>query len=241
MCTVSYFPFNNKSYCLTSNRDEDITRQHAMPIHEYVVNGITVYFPKDPKAGGTWIAHSNNGFSLCLFNGAFEPHIVNNSYRKSRGLVVLDFFNYNNLVDFSKQYNFTDIEPFSLICIKSENKSRQICELKWDGFNTHLIHHDENLPAIWSSVTLYSKEEIALRKKWFKEWIQKNVSPSKDEILLFHHFAGDGDQQHDVVMNRNQKKTVSICCINQINQNEVEMIYEDIVNKELQKTRIVHI
>ena len=115
MCTVTYLPQSGNSFILTSNRDEDVLRQTALPIDKYKINNVQVYYPKDPKAGGTWIATGSNGFTVCLFNGAFKAHKSTHNYRKSRGLVLLDFFNYQNQYDFIAQYDFSNIEPFSYL------------------------------------------------------------------------------------------------------------------------------
>lgn len=239
MCTVTYLPQSSNSFILTSNRDEDVLRQIALPIDKYKINGKEVYFPKDLNAGGTWIAFGSNGFTLCLFNGAFNPHKPKGNYRKSRGLVLLDFFNFENQYDFIAQYDFTNVEPFSLVFVRHQNNKLGLCELKWDGEKTYHLNHDSSLPQIWSSVTLYSSEVIKQREEWFNDWIKKNEIFTKENILMFHHFGGTGDKENDIVMRRSNKKTVSICSINKRNELETEIIYEDVVNKKLYSNKII--
>ncbi len=233
MCTVTYLPQSSNSFILTSNRDEDVLRQVAFPVHKYKINDVQVYYPKDPKAGGTWIASGSNGFTVCLFNGAFKPHKSTGNYRRSRGLVLLDFFKYSNQYDFIEQYDFTNIEPFSLVFVKHQNNKIGLYELKWDGENPHHLNHDSSLPHIWSSSTLYSEEVISQRESWFSDWVRKNEIFTMDAILMFHHFGGSGDMANDIVMNRSTKKTVSICCINKKNEQETEITYEDVVNRKV--------
>ncbi len=239
MCTVTYLPQSGNSFILTSNRDEDITRQIALPISKYQINNLDVYYPKDPNAGGTWIAHGANGFTVCLLNGASKAHAPAGNYKKSRGLVVLDFFNYKNQYDFVTQYDFTNIEPFTLIFVKNNEGTIGVCELKWDGVNTQHKNYDASLPHIWSSVTLYSDDVIKQRESWFSNWIKNNEAFTKDNILMFHHFGGKGDVQNDLVINRDSKKTVSICCINKLNNMVTEIIYEDILNKKTYSNKII--
>ncbi len=239
MCTVTFLPQKDNCFILTSNRDEDTSRQIAMPVEKYIINNIQVYYPKDPKAGGTWIASGSNGFTVCLFNGAFEAHQPKGNYRKSRGLVVLDFFNYKNQYDFIAQYDFSNIEPFSIVFVKHQNNTIGLCELKWDGEKTYHLNHDASLPHIWSSATLYTEEVIKQREVWFNDWVNNNEVFTKDNILMFHHFGGSGDKENDLVMNRSQKKTVSICCINKRNSVETEIVYEDVLNKKLYKNKII--
>ncbi|WP_264554454.1 NRDE family protein [Flavobacterium sp. N1861] len=70
MCTVTYVPLKNGS-CLTSNRDEKVAREKAIPPTEYFINNKKVIFPKDPKAGGTWFAYDEKNI-IILLNGAKE-------------------------------------------------------------------------------------------------------------------------------------------------------------------------
>ena len=75
MCTVSYIPLGqNKDFILTSNRDEKVFRPAIAPaIHK--TGDIHICYPKDSKAGGSWIAMNNRGRICCLLNGAFEAHL----------------------------------------------------------------------------------------------------------------------------------------------------------------------
>jgi hypothetical protein len=241
MCTVTFLPFNQREFILTSNRDEDVNRISALPVQEYKVNDRTVFFPKDQKANGTWIAYDVKGYTLCLLNGANKPHTPKSNYKKSRGLVLLDFYFYNEPEDFAKLYDFVGIEPFTLILAYScsDTESVKLYELKWDGLKVELITHDSSLPQIWSSVTLYSPEIISERKNWFEVWLSKHSSYTTDNILFFHHFGGNGSTDNDLVMNRTSKKTISICCINK-SITHTDIIYEDIVNKKLHKSKVIN-
>lgn len=240
MCTVSFLPLSKNEFLLTSNRDEDIARATALPINAYAIKEQTVFYPKDPKANGTWIAHSEKGFTLCLLNGAFKQHSVKSNYKKSRGLVLLDFFNYNSINRFTNEYDFNNIEPFTLIIVKSceINNSILLYELKWDEFATSLKQIDSSMPHIWSSVTLYTESVMKNREQWFNDWLNKNPNYTKDEILFFHHFAGDNSNDNSLMINRSTKKTVSVTCIYKTNA-ITEMIYEDIINQKLYKNKII--
>lgn len=210
MCTVTYLPLE-KGYILTSNRDEWIARPSAISPLEYVLWGQRITFPKDPKANGTWIANSNR-YTLCLLNGAFEKHITNPPYRRSRGLVLLDFYEYLSVDNFIEKYNFNGIENFTLL-IKS-NTDNSFNELRWDGIKIHRKELDSQEEHIWSSSTLYSEEIILERKIWFMEWIDQHKNYNQNEIIKFHRFAGNGDKQNDVIMKReNGVQTLSITSI----------------------------
>ena len=66
MCTVTYIP-TPEGCIITSNRDEKITRERALSPQEYLIDGKKIIFPKDPKAGGTWVAH--NETKIIVFMG----------------------------------------------------------------------------------------------------------------------------------------------------------------------------
>ena len=185
MCTVTYLPVNKREFILTSNRDEDVTRATALPIMEYKINNRTVFFPKDQQANGTWIAYDVKGYTLCLLNGAFQSHERKKAYRKSRGIMLLDFYNYCEPEDFLNQYDFTDIEPFTLIMAYScsDTETVLLYELKWDELKATLIKHDSSLPLIWSSTTLYTPEVILARKNWFKQMSHKKNQHSHSKFV----------------------------------------------------------
>ncbi|MDI1233499.1 MAG: hypothetical protein PSX81_04405 [bacterium] len=239
MGKVTYFPQNQNCFNLTCNRDVDLLKEVAVPINKYKINGVSVYCPKDPKGGGSWIAAGSNGFNLCLLNGAFDKTKTKLIERRSRGLALLDFFNYKDHNDFMKQYDFNTVESFSLIIVHQQNKKLCLLEIIWDGKNIKLLNHDPALPHIWSSNAIYSEDVIKQRERGFINWVKKNEIFSRDSILMFHHFGSSGDVENDMVMNRSGIKTVSICSINKKTEIETEMIYEDLLNIKFYSNRII--
>ena len=233
MCTVTFLPTVENNFILTSSRDEHKERKLALAPRKYNVNGQSVFFPKDTQAGGTWIATSNNHFTLCLLNGAFQKHTPTGSYKLSRGLVLLDFFQFNNIEAFSSQYDFLGIEPFTLLIIDS-SAGLQVHELIWDGIKLHQSQKDETKPSIWSSVTLYNAEVIAQREEWFKIWLAENKNYGLDQIRQFHQVGGTGNKTNDVLMSREDRMlTVSITSIRQSTEG-IYMQYKDVQeNKEV--------
>lgn len=227
MCTVTFLPCGNNDYILTSNRDEKNVRKKAQPPRKFIHGSFSVFYPKDSEAGGTWIVTGKKHFTLCLLNGAFEKHRPAPPYRKSRGLVVLDFFAFENAAGFAAQYDFSGIEPFTLVILDTSS-SLQLHELRWDGQTITLTPKDANAPHIWSSVTLYEDDVIAQRREWFSSWLQTNREFKMEEIIRFHEFGGTGDKANDLLMNRgNEVLTVSITSIAHLHGN-MRMHYKDI-------------
>src|SRR5262245_45879473 len=132
MCTVSFVPQKRNQFILTSNRDETVASglASAPPIIEK--KNYKILCPVDPLAKWTWIAASDYGDVLCLLNGAFGRHKRKLPYRMSRGLVVLDYFSVGDPEAFNRDYDLTNIEPFTLVMVH-RGKSPQLFQLKWDG------------------------------------------------------------------------------------------------------------
>jgi len=213
-------------FVLTENRDEKGIRSRANPPKIFSHNHLNVIYPQDTKSLGTWIASSENGFSLCLLNGGFTPHKSKPPYRKSRGLVLLDFFQFNNVNQYVVNYDFKGIEPFTLIILEYKS-SLKLYEVRWDGKQVHLSFKNHKVPNIWSSVTLYNLDIIKEREKWFSAWKrEQNRNFSPESIKTFHQTAGTGDKENDFMMRRENTLTVSITQI--IKRDiEIEMNYTD--------------
>ena len=206
-------PLSNSGFILTSNRDEAVNRQASNPAFE-LIGDVKVLFPKDPKAGGTWIA-TNPQRTVCLLNGAFEKHAHQPPYRRSRGLMLLDSFEFASIYTFSTVYDFEEIEPFT--CIVAEGK--QLFEMRWNGTELFFKELDFYKTNIWASATLYTPGVILKRKSWFEKWLDNNPTLTVDAILAFHEFTGDGNTENDLVMSRGTVlKTVSITSVKLVDE-----------------------
>jgi len=234
MCTVTYIPKGKDQFILTSNRDEQASRS-PKNITLWDEGSKNLLFPRDTGAGGTWIAISNDNRLVCVLNGAFEKHVRKPAYRLSRGIMALQFFEYNNASQFFDHFDFTDIEPFTMVVYDNGN----LYELRWDEAQPHVKQLDVNDFHIWSSATLYDATMQEKRVRWFGKWIEDQKDYTQTAIFNWHHKAGEGDPWNDVVMNRNNMvQTVSITSIAK-NSNNAEMIYHDLIHDELKQAKII--
>ena len=212
MCTVTFIP-HQQGVFITSNRDEQVSRSMAAVPQFYTINNKRIIFPKDGKAGGTWVAASASGDVMVLLNGGFHPHVMGGTYRKSRGLIFLDIFSADNPVQKFKEIDLDKIEPFTL-ALWHENK---LWDLRWDGMQKFQEQKDETLPHIWSSAQLYSPETRANRELWFGKWLkEKNVETlTINDVKHFHTFGGQAESVNDaLVMHRGDiLQTISITAI----------------------------
>lgn len=241
MCTVTYIPeTNGRGAILTSNRDEKAYRP-TQPPQEYPAGAVNLYFPKDEKAGGSWIALNDNGRLCCLLNGAFEPHIKQEFHSRSRGTVLTGFASTALPVgEYFKQENLQNVEPFTVVVLEQEEgKTTGLCEFVWDGNKKHVIHPNINEPALWSSVTLYSPENRYQRQEWFNDFLRQNegvITPEK--VLAFHSGRHTSDNSVNLVMERGGGlKTVSITQVT-VQQKGFIMHYFDLNRSTDNETRL---
>lgn len=233
MCTVTFIPVKDK-YFITSNRDEKHIRSKAQPPDIYIENGMSVVYPRDTDAGGSWIAMNEKGIAAVLLNGAFEKHESLPPYRKSRGIIFLEIIYSIKPSGYFNQIDLSGIEPFTMIIFENE-----LYECRWTGIEKHCTKLKKDNSYIWSSVTLYSNIVTKKREQWFKTFVENNPNPTQEDILNFHRFTGDGDKQNDLNMNRNGLlSTVSITGISlqsgQFTIKYLDMKDNSIHEKELQ-------
>lgn len=235
MCTVSFIK-HKEGFSLTSNRDEQVSRPTDAP-KVYEENNQQLVYPKDQKAGGTWIATSDQNVSVCLLNGAFENHKRQLPYARSRGQVLKERFAYNSNRDFIKRVDLYNVEPFTLLMIDHHNEIDFI-ELVWDGHQKHTRQIDTSKNHIWASATLYSEQERENRKHWFKKFLDQNKTIKTDDIIAFHTGSFTDDKANDMLMQRNAElKTLSVSQIN-ILPNSTCFIYKDLDQKKSYKLNL---
>ena len=200
MCTVTYIPCGNSIY-FTSSRDEKAGRPPAEFPRVQEIGEHYCLYPKDPAGGGSWIAVQKSGCVAVLLNGAIKSHVPASSYRKSRGMVLLDLISKTSPADSFEEMNFDGIEPFTVILYEDG----KLYSGKWDSRMKWLESLNSKISHIWSSVTLYDPEAIRKREGWFHKWLQDTPYPGTMDIIHFHQKGGDGDPFNDILMNREGK------------------------------------
>ncbi|MGL2967330.1 NRDE family protein [Flavobacterium sp. XGLA_31] len=227
MCTVSFVNANGK-FVITSNRDEKTVRPHAVAPKNYCLNNKQVIFPKDSQAGGTWYAIDERSNVVVLLNGASEKHEVKESYRQSRGLVVLELMENDSPLEGWKQIDLSGIEPFTLVLFEQQ----KLYQLRWNELEKETLTLDTAKHHIWSSSTLYSKEIRAERAQWFADFILNHPHATEEELFGFHRYTEEDNTEHGLVINRKGKlKTVSITQT-VIEANKVILHYADLINEK---------
>ncbi len=207
MCTVTYYPIAPDHFLFATNRDESPKRAAQEVVRKKISNGKTLLFPRDTGANGTWIALSDANQLVCILNGGRIKHRHEPPYRLSRGIMALDFFDFWSLDAFTTNYDFSGIEPFTMV-IYDEGR---LVALYWDEATLEVQELDPTVRQLWSSSTLYSPALQSKRKRWFFDWAMFTNSPTREDLLTFHQTGGNGDPENDLVMNRgNVVRTTSI-------------------------------
>lgn len=234
MCTVTYIPQPQNGFILTSNRDETAARS-PRNLTKTDLYGQTLIFPRDTGAGGTWLVASNHNRVVCLLNGAFEKHQHQPPYKKSRGIMVLEYFSFSQAEAFFETYDFQGIEPFTMIILERE----QLWEFRWDEQQTYVAALDGQGSYIWSSATLYGPAIRAQRQAWFDAWRSGRTDFSQPAILDFHQQGGEKDDWNGFVMNRNNLvQTVSISSIAKTSE-EIQLRYHSLVHQEIKNETLL--
>ena len=226
MCTVTFIPKDN-GWILTSSRDEKKGRKTSLPKINNVFNQNLIY-PKDHLAGGSWIAMSDKKISVCLLNGGFKIH-KKKKYTKSRGLVLLERFQFKNLDDFWHSIELKDVEPFTLLNLEHDNELT-LSELVWDGRQKHVTVKNTQETHIWSSATLYSPSIIEKRKEWFEKWCKEHAEIIDCNIEGFHKSSSTDKPDQNILMKHiNGIHTVSISRIESTN-GSTQLRYNDLLS-----------
>lgn len=206
MCTYSFLRVGD-ARIITMNRDESRSR------HESDFNKeVSVLYPTDSLAGGTWFGSNQNGLVIALLNRyqAHNPH----GY-KSRGLLIPDFlehWNNANQINVLTEQSLRDYNPFDLIA--SDN--HQTWHLSWDGKTVVAVQRSEEFFA-FSSSGVNTKQTIQHRLELFKQWQQSLPNNSSyaftaNTVLKhFHLHQRMGDEKRSVLMDREEAHTKSVC------------------------------
>jgi hypothetical protein len=182
MCTVTYIPGFNKGFLLAHNRDERIDRPMATPPLSRMIKGSNVIYPVDPEGKGTWIGISSDGKVASLLNGGTKKHERTPPYKHSRGLVIPAYFSFPNVTEFSGQYDFSGLEPFTLIAIESE----KIFVLVWENETLSLKEKNSKLPHIFFSRSLYPGSSLESRSSDFLSWYMDNRNAGENDALNYN-------------------------------------------------------
>ncbi|MGB2273412.1 MAG: NRDE family protein [Flavicella sp.] len=229
MCTVTYIPDKHGDFVFTSSRDESPLR-NTIPPKIYEEQGVSLLYPKDIVAGGSWVLLSENKRLVCLMNAKDDD--VAKSYAKSRGVFVKNIALSSDVFEDLKDINFSDFAPFTCVVLDWTNANFSL-EIIWDG---KLLQCQElnNRPRIWSSSSLYSDAVQKDRQTWFKSWLSTQETLTELNPLSFHNNSTVGTPTTAIRMKRSHVETVSITTIAK-KGDVISMSYSDLLTSKQTK------
>lgn len=230
MCTVTYV-YNDAKIIITSNRDEHRQRPKSIVPKTYLIQDKKIFFPKDPRAGGTWYAIDETGNVIVLLNGAKKKHVPKASYARSRGLIVLDIISSPNGLNTWNDIDLSEVEPFTLVFYTKH----QLYQLQWDGIQKELKALNRKANHIWSSSTLYEKEIREQREQWFDTFSKTKAILNANDMLHFHQYTEAEDLENGLVINRNEKLITQSITQTEIDQNKLSFTHFDLLDNQQYK------
>lgn len=232
MCTVVFYPANDKFY-FASIRDESPLREKALAPAFYANNALNYISPIDPSGGGTWVGINELQSIVILLNGGKKMHVPFAKSKISRGIIVKDLLTNEMPLLKWTLLELKDIEPFTLIVWTDNN----LFHLVWDGEKKYRSQVSKTEPHIWSSSTLYTKEEKAKREKLFYEWNSNIQEFSEDGLINF--FKSYNDPEQGFIMERiNSVKSLSITFI-ESSAIKTEIHYYDLSDMQVYKSTMI--
>lgn len=222
MCFVSYIPLQD-GYLLGSNRDENKLRKAAVEPQRVQFEDYFALMPRDGKAGGTWIAARNDGWTAVLLNGAFVPHKATPPYRHSRGAIIPQLMEVARPDLLMADLDLDRVEPFTLLIAGP----LLLKEWRWDGKAKFENQLDPQQAHCRSSVTLYNPEQEKIRESWFQEAVTNLPVNSRETLFGFHNLRNMGERHFDIMVERPDGiETVSTTIVSSL-AGEIQMEYCD--------------
>ena len=177
MCVVSYINHNNTFY-FTSNRDIPKNRKIAIPPKCYNIKGQDIIFPKDPDAGGSWIASTSQKLG-CVLNAKNKRELTNNN---SRGILLIELLQQIDSEKYFLKTKLENIYPFSIIELDTLKKTLK--KFIWDGNNRDIEKLDVDKNYLWLSSSIYKTSTMNKKSELFN--VMLNTQISKKQIKNFH-------------------------------------------------------
>lgn len=231
MCTVSIIALASGGYRVVCNRDESRDRPAAAaPRWRPIERGAgRALWPMDMEAGGTWIAASEPGMSLCLLN--LSPGSAGWAARRgrSRGLLLPELIGCKSVERVADRWRTLDLESFApcrMIGVGLGGSG--VLEASWDGRAGSVKWHS-GVPVCFVSSGL-GDHLVAPRLDLFADLVIRR-GPTPDAQDAFHRHTWRDRPHLSVMMSRADARTVSVTTLEVAERGgrvEVHMAYEPV-------------
>ena len=252
MCTVTVLT-TPTGFRLVHSRDEQRVRTPGEPPRAIVLDGRRALAPRDPDAGGTWVAVRDDGLALAIMN--VNP-VTNPDWRsakgtRSRGLIIRDLLETIDTDSDDPLAPVADLKPaeyapFRLIVVRP-GRSRAlptIDEWTWSGPQTDsgphtgqitagLVRTSPDAPVCWATSGL-GDTTVTDRLPLFDEIVRPDPTPHAQDRYHRHAWQERGPQS--VLMTRGDARTVSITAV-EVGDEYRRMTYTQIADTESEADR----
>ena len=245
MCTISWF-YSDSGYEIFFNRDEQKTRQQALPPTLQQANETRCIMPIDPEGNGTWISVNEYGVSFALLN--YYQGRLPKGRLKSRGQLVRSLAHIRTMSDLMLHFDEIKLDcfaPFSLLCFpnfRGFTDWNKIPMMRWTG--KELVSLRQESPLISSSFEFSQVYEE--RQNTYDKIIapvmdyadetdlgvcrseRRNICLQKkrDAFYRLHASHKPRASAYSICMHRDDAQTVSFSHI-EVKENEIRFHYSD--------------
>ncbi len=207
----------------------------AKGISSTTVNGNKIFFPFQKLNGDFWTAMGEDR-SAALLKGAITRHYKPKKNQKSASEILLKYFQYDSIADFTEKENLEKVEACTLIVLEKQN----LYEFIWDGEVKYLSRLDTNRPYIWLSTELYDNNLYKNIKINFLNWLEENKFNLDKQTLMDYHLDFGQDLLDIIVLKNNlHLDTTNIFSITMNKRSRSISNYEVLTRNTVQK-RLLH-
>jgi hypothetical protein len=220
MCTVSWLR-DRSGYQLFCNRDEKLTRARGLPPAVCTRDGVRYVAPIDGDRGGTWLAASELGVTLCVLNGRGTPPV--GAPLVSRGTLIPELIGASSALEAVRRAAAIELAHYAPFVLAAVEQQFPACLLLWDGrCKVTITNGDVFMPLASSSFDPVGASEH--RRRLFRSL--QRARGSIDAALLrdFHASHGSGASAFSPCMHRPGAQTVSFTHV-KVSGASVQLLY----------------
>lgn len=206
MCTVTIVPLAG-GYRLMCNRDEQHSRQAALPPRRVALAGHEATMPIDPQGGGSWIAVTDDGLAVAMLNRMPSRVPGLDEQLRSRGEIVTSLASSRDLDEVGGRLRRIDpaaYRAFQVVAVDGHDVVTATSDGAWIEQATRPLKE----PVIFTSSSLGDSAAARMRVPLFEAMVvHANDRLAGQRAFHAHRWPRCGT--FSVVMCRADARTVS--------------------------------
>lgn len=220
MCTLSWAP-EGEGYRIWMNRDELRGRMPAKPPFVQRLGLVRFVAPVDGQAGGTWIATSERGLTLCLLNRREQR--PSDAAVISRGYLVATLIDCLSRTELAWRCAAAGLERFLPFTLAAFEPDRPVLLLTWDG--DRLTTGTTDRPGLVAASSSVEPDAVnRVRRDLFEQHLAGGAASEPERYEELHRSHEPAPGPLSVCMHRPDAATVSLTSVH-LTATEVQMTY----------------